>query len=131
MWTVSHPLYPNFNKVIIVYYDILFFLDYKADLKKLQDASEVGFDDLCNKANQLRPDIPPLTMRRKGNFVLDIDEKSQKPIPTGKLNGEYVSLHTNGDRNCLYRAASILACEDESKLLEMRVRTVAELACNK
>ena len=61
-----------------MYYDILFFLDYKADLKKLQDASEVGFDDLCNKANQLRPDIPPLTMR-KGNFVLDIDEKSQKP----------------------------------------------------
>ena len=114
-----------------MYYDILFFLDYKADLKKLQDASEVGFDDLCNKANQLRRDIPPLNMRRKVNFVLDIDEKSQKPIPTGKLNGEYVSLHTNGDRNCLYRAASILACEDESKLLEMRVRTVAELACNK
>lgn len=114
-----------------MYYVILFFLDYKADLKKLQDVSEVGFDDLCNKANQLRPDIPPLTMRRKENFVLDIDEKSQKPIPTSKLNGEYVSLHTNGDGNCLYRAASILACGDESKLLEMRVRTVAELACNK
>ena len=75
-----------------MYYVILFFLDYKADLKKLQDASEVGFDDLCNKANQLRPDIPPLTMRRKGNFVLDIDEKSQKPIPTGKLNGDRVLL---------------------------------------
>ena len=122
---------PIFNKVIIVYFVILFFLDYEVYLKKLQDASKGGFDDLFNKANQLRPEIPPLTMREKGNFVSDIDEKSQKLIPTGKLNGEHNALLTKGDGNCLFRAASILAFGDESKHLEMRVRTAVELACNK
>ena len=107
------------------------FLDYEVYLKKLQDASKGGFDDLFNKANQLRPEIPPLTMREKGKFVLDIDEKSQKLIPTGKLNGEHIALLTKGDGNCLFRAASILAFGDESKHLEMRVRTAVELACNK
>ena len=125
------PSTPIFNKVIMVYFVILFFLDYEAYLKKLQDASEVGFDDLCIKANQLQPEIPSLTIREKGKFVLDVDEKSQKIIPTGKLNGKHVALRTNGDGNCLYRAASILAFGDESKHLEMRVRTVVELACNK
>lgn len=72
-----------------------------------------------------------MTLKEKGNFVPDIDEKSQKLIPTGKLNGKYVALLTKGDGNCLYRAASILAFGDESKHLEMRVRTVVELACNK
>ena len=122
---------PIFNKVIIVYFVILFFLDYKAYLKKLEDASEGGFDDLFDKANQLRPEIPPLIMRKKGSFDSDIDEMSRKLIPTGKLNGEHIALRTKGDGNCLFRAASILAFGDESKHLEMRVRTLLELACNK
>ena len=126
--TLSTPI---FNKVIIVYFVILFFLDYEAYLKELKDASEDGFDDLLNKANQLRADIPPLTMREKEDFVSDIDEESQKLIPTGKLNGKHIALLTEGDGNCLFRAASILASGDESKHLEMRVRTVVELACNK
>ena len=125
------PSTPIFNKVIIVYFVILFILDFKAYLKKLQDASEVGFDELCNRANQLRPEIPSLTMREKGNFVLDIDEMYQKVIPTGKLSGEYVAIRTLVDGNSLFRAASVLAFGDESKHLEMQVRTVVELACNK
>ncbi|XP_027056167.1 uncharacterized protein LOC113683155 [Pocillopora damicornis] len=56
---------------------------------------------------------------------------SRKLIPTGKLNGEHIALRTKGDGNCLFRAASILAFGDESKHLEMRVRTLLELACNK
>ena len=124
------PSTPIFNKVIFVYFVILFILDFKAYLKKLQDASEVGFDELCNRANQLQPEIPPLVMRKKGNFV-DIDENAQRGIPTGKLSGEYIAIRTYVDGNSLFRAASVLAFGDESKHPEMRVRTVVELACNK
>ena len=120
-----------FNKVIIACFVILFFLGYEAYLKDLLEASQAGFGSLCLRANQLKREIPPLTLKEKGNFVSDIDEKSQKLIPTGKLNGEYVALRTKGDGNCLYRAASILACGHERKHLEMRVRTVVELACHK
>ncbi|CAH3142869.1 unnamed protein product [Pocillopora meandrina] len=104
--------------------------DYNAYLNDLREASQAGFDDLCNKANQLQPHIPPLTMKKKGKFCLNIDESSQKRIPTGKLNGDYVALRTSGDGNCFFRTASVLAFGDESKHLEMRVRIVVELACN-
>lgn len=72
-----------------------------------------------------------MAINEKENFPLDIDENSQKLIPTGKLDGEYVALCTTGDGNCLFRAASILAHGDESKHQEMRVRTLLELGCNK
>ena len=93
---------PIFNKVIIVCFLNSFILDYEAYLKDLQEASRAGFDDLCIRANQLKREIPSLTLKEKGNFVPDIDEKSQKLIPTGKLNGKYVALRTKGDGNCLY-----------------------------
>ena len=126
------PSTPIFNKVIrIVCFVILFFLDYNAYLNDLQEASKAGFDDLCNKANQLQREIPPLSMKKKGNFHPVFDKNSQDSIPTGKWKDKYFALHTTGDGNCLFRAASILACGDESKHTEMRVRTVLELACNK
>ena len=124
------PSTPTFKKVIISCFVILFYLDYNAYLNDLREASQAGFDDLCNKANQLQPHIPPLTMKKNGKFSLNIDESSQKRIPTGKLNGDYVALRTSGDGNCFFRTASILAFGDESKHLEMRVRIVVELACN-
>ena len=106
-----------------------FCLDYKAYLKDLEEASQAGFDSLVSKANQLQREIPSLTMEKKGNFESDIDEESRKIIPIGKLKGEYVALRTYGDGNCLFRAASILAFDDENKHPEMRVRTLVELAC--
>lgn len=72
-----------------------------------------------------------MTIKKKGNFVPDIDEKPQKLILTGKLNCQCAALRTIGDANCLFRVASVLAFGDESKHPEMRMRTLVELVCNK
>ena len=98
-------------------------------MEDLEAASKLGFDNLRQASIESKL-LPVKVNKSIASFSNIIDQYSQQLIPRSKLGGEYAALQTTGDGNCLFRAASILACGDEERHLEMRVRTVVELACH-
>ncbi len=100
-------------------------------MEKLQHAAKSGFEEVQHVSHWIKSNLPSLKLAKDIDFSsTENDCFSQQLLPTNQLKSEYSALKTTGDGNCLFRAASILACGDEERHDEMRVRAVVELACN-
>jgi len=98
-------------------------------LEHLQQAAEQGFKNLqLVSINLIEYNLPALELA-EDVYSNEVDWESQELIPTSKSTA-YRALKTTGDRNCFFRAASILAFGHENKHEEMRVRIVVELAAH-
>ena len=57
------------------------------------------------------------------------DEISREIMQNGGIEG-YTALQSTGNGNCLFNSVSILLFGNESKAVELRVRTALEMICS-
>ena len=102
--------------------------DFPELFQMLRSAASYGFETLVESAKIVDRLVKPVNVPGEVTYrPLDIDFESSELIPT-EYFGEFVALNTRGDGNCCFRAASILFFGNEERHLEIRVRTIIELA---
>ena len=102
--------------------------DIQALLRMLQTAGNYGFKTLVDACVIVERLLPPLqTPSSVVHRPLSIDFCSCGLIPLEHVS-EFVALKTFGDGNCCFRAASLMLFGNELYHLELRVRTIVELA---
>ena len=96
--------------------------------KMLQTVANYGLKtlvDACVIEDRLLPSLQ--TPENLMHGPLAIDFSCCDLIPTEHY-AEFVALKTFGDGNCCFRAASLMLFGTEQNQLELRVRTIVELA---
>ena len=102
--------------------------DFPELFQMLRSAASCGFETLVESAKIVDRLVKPVNVPGEVTYrPLDIDFESSELIPT-EYFGEFVALNSRGDGNCCFRAASILFFGSEERHLEIRVRTIIELA---
>ena len=96
--------------------------------KMLQTADSCGFKTLVDACDIVYRILPTLKSQQYIIYSpLTIDFSSCNLIPTEHVS-EFVAVKTVGGGNCCLRAASLLLFGTEQYHLELRVRTIVELA---
>ena len=102
--------------------------DFVELFKMLQTAGSYGFKTLVDACDIVYRILPTLKSQQHIMYSpLTIDFSSCNLIPTEHVS-EFVAVKTVGDGNCCFRAASLLLFGTEQYHLELRVRTIVELA---
>ena len=105
--------------------------DFEKLLEEIKCAADKGFGDFERMCALI--ELRSLKLDEEIDFCwneLSFDEISEELLPADTKKTGYRALKTKADGNCLYRSASIFAFGDEEQHVEMRLRTVLELALN-
>ena len=94
-------------------------------------AAQTKFEDIAILASQHKNSIGPLSALLAGNFDFTLsrpcsDQTAETLVP--QSYNHYYPLRSKGDGNCLFNSINKLICGSEKMAVELRLRTVVELA---